>query len=119
MEESVNNGDVKEDNLLKEEANVKEISTNEENDNIDQVKQIEEVVGDNDDVKYDKTIDEIINEKSDASSFKYGQQFDLFAAPGSGNVEEITEQKNIKNYATLGGCCHCDGPAGSSRRKVP
>ena len=56
MEESVNNGDVKEDNLLKEEANVKEISTNEENDNIDQVKQIEEVVGDNDDVKYDKTI---------------------------------------------------------------
>ena len=63
MEESVNNGDVKEDNLLKEEANVKEISTNEENDNIDQVKQIEEVVGDNDDVKYDKTIDEELLEE--------------------------------------------------------
>ena len=40
---------------------------------------------------------QIINEKSDKSSFKYGQQFDLFAATGSGNVEEFTEQKNIKN----------------------
>ena len=44
---------------------------------------------------------QIINEKSDKSSFKYGQQFDLFAAPGSGNLEEITEQKNIKNYDHL------------------
>ena len=41
---------------------------------------------------------QIINEKSDKSSFKYGQQFDLFSTPGIGNIEEITEQKNIKNY---------------------
>ena len=43
---------------------------------------------------------QIINEKSDKSSLKYGQQFDLFAAPGSGNLEEITEQKTLKTMTT-------------------
>ena len=41
---------------------------------------------------------DVNHEKSSTTTFKDGQQFDLFSPPGSGNSGDSTEQKNIKNY---------------------